>query len=435
MNIINSLQRGTSAFNDIELKLKAKGVIGQEIVPVEDYPERIDDIVSDLQTKSVTVSTNGSSEINPDSGYDGLEKVNLTVAVPVPTIEQNKTATISQNGTTTINPSSGNDAMDSVEVTVDVPTPTFNDLSYMFYEDARLLSSYKNFLLASLNAGNIDNLKYAFNKATINDQVLDLTDLKLNTTNNTPDLSYAFDSLVGLIKEIAFDLEISKANLNHAFSNNTGLEKVSGLNIQATTANFIDVNSMFYGCSNLDEVTYEPPEGENPNWILNNTGYGSMFQSCVNLTYVPDLTFLINSGVVNFVFTFGGCSSLKYLDITIDRRQGKFSMLNMFNGCSKLEEITGDLDMSYCNNFSNAFTGCSALTTIETSGSLGGSVTDASLTLDLSAADSFDADSFIDNLASNDSGNTRIIILHADAYSRFTKQAEATTKNYTVQSA
>ena len=73
-NIITDLQRGTTAFNNIETKLKSKGVIGpSEVVPVEDYPDRIDDISSSLGTKSITHNgTYAASSDNLD-GYNSVE--------------------------------------------------------------------------------------------------------------------------------------------------------------------------------------------------------------------------------------------------------------------------------------------------------------------------------------------------------------------------
>lgn len=73
-------------------------------------------------TKSVTVSENGSSEIAPDTGYDGIAKVNLTTSVPVPAVQAKKTVTISANGTSEILPDSGFDAMSAVSANVNIPT-------------------------------------------------------------------------------------------------------------------------------------------------------------------------------------------------------------------------------------------------------------------------------------------------------------------------
>ena len=69
--------------------------------------------------KDVTVTSNGSSTITPDSGYDGIKRVSLTTNVQ-PNLES-KSVTISSNTTTTITPTQGKDGLSSVEVTTNVP--------------------------------------------------------------------------------------------------------------------------------------------------------------------------------------------------------------------------------------------------------------------------------------------------------------------------
>lgn len=71
-----------------------------------------------LQEKSTTISQNGASSVTPDSGYDGLSKVDITVQVPEKTIQANKTVSITTNGHTIVSPDPSNDGM--AQVTVDV---------------------------------------------------------------------------------------------------------------------------------------------------------------------------------------------------------------------------------------------------------------------------------------------------------------------------
>lgn len=71
-----------------------------------------------LQEKSTTISQNGASSVTPDSGYDGLSKVDITVQVPEKTIQANKTVSITTNGQTIVSPDPSNDGM--AQVTVDV---------------------------------------------------------------------------------------------------------------------------------------------------------------------------------------------------------------------------------------------------------------------------------------------------------------------------
>ena len=66
------------------------------------------------------VTMNASGYVNPESGYDAMSTVYVTVPAQ-PSIQTDKSVTYSSGGTYTVNPSSGYDAMDSVEVTVQTP--------------------------------------------------------------------------------------------------------------------------------------------------------------------------------------------------------------------------------------------------------------------------------------------------------------------------
>lgn len=70
------------------------------------------------RNKPVTVNENGTTIVNPDSGYDGMEKVTLTVEVE-PSLES-KDYSITANGSTTITPSEGVDGISGGTITVNV---------------------------------------------------------------------------------------------------------------------------------------------------------------------------------------------------------------------------------------------------------------------------------------------------------------------------
>lgn len=60
-----------------------------------------------MQEKDVTITANGATSVSPDSGYDGLSKVDVTVAVPVPEIQTAVTNLNMQRGNQVITAPTG----------------------------------------------------------------------------------------------------------------------------------------------------------------------------------------------------------------------------------------------------------------------------------------------------------------------------------------
>lgn len=72
-----------------------------------------------LEDKSVTITTNTDTLVEPSEGYDGMSTVTVTTNVQ-PTLETVE-KTILENGEMSIEPSVGYDGISSVSLTVDVP--------------------------------------------------------------------------------------------------------------------------------------------------------------------------------------------------------------------------------------------------------------------------------------------------------------------------
>lgn len=73
-----------------------------------------------LQEKSVNYTENNEYQVLPDEGFDGMTKVNVSVDVAVPTVQNSKTVNINTNGTQTISPDSGYDVVEQVVVNTNV---------------------------------------------------------------------------------------------------------------------------------------------------------------------------------------------------------------------------------------------------------------------------------------------------------------------------
>ena len=73
-----------------------------------------------LQEKSVEYTENNDYQVLPDEGFDGMTKVNVSVDVAVPTVQNSKTVNITANGTKTISPDAGYDVVEQVVVNTNV---------------------------------------------------------------------------------------------------------------------------------------------------------------------------------------------------------------------------------------------------------------------------------------------------------------------------
>ena len=85
MSISSEITRLTQAKADIKTAIENKGVTVPTNAKLDDYPELIDDIeqgsTPNLQIKSVSITENGTTTVEPDPGYDGLSEVGVSVNV------------------------------------------------------------------------------------------------------------------------------------------------------------------------------------------------------------------------------------------------------------------------------------------------------------------------------------------------------------------
>lgn len=203
---------------------------------------------STLQEKSVTITSNGSNTVLPDSGYDGLSKVNLTTNV-TPNLET-KSITITQNGTTNVTPTTGKDGLSSVEITTNVSEgqnwsqigysaePPFIDRAFNYAKDI-----YDNW------DSTITSLANYFTSDT------KLVIMPLVDTSNVTTMSNTFKGCSGL-KQIPLLNTEHVTSVTSLFENCTLLEDVPVLNFSSVTAN-ASVNYLFAGCVSLTDESLD----------------------------------------------------------------------------------------------------------------------------------------------------------------------------------
>ena len=98
------------------------------MIKAEDFPAEIESIpqaiASELQEKSTTITSNGTTIITPDEGFDGISSATITTNVQ-PSL-QDKSTTLTSTSATSITPDSGYYGLSKVTVTPKLQAKTAN---------------------------------------------------------------------------------------------------------------------------------------------------------------------------------------------------------------------------------------------------------------------------------------------------------------------
>lgn len=81
MSVNTQLDRLENAKAAIKTAIEGKGVTVPSATKLDEMAPLIESITPTLQSKSVTITSNGTINISPDSGYDGLSEARVTVNV------------------------------------------------------------------------------------------------------------------------------------------------------------------------------------------------------------------------------------------------------------------------------------------------------------------------------------------------------------------
>lgn len=339
-----------------------------------------------LQEKSVEYTQNKEYEVLPDEGFDGMSKVNVSVDVVVPTVQNSKTVNINANGTKTILPDADYDVVEQVIVNTDVqPKLQEKTVDVLLSETSTNVlpdSGYDGMSSITVNHSPVEsNTAYT---ATSNGSYVihpsegfDAT-TSVNLTVNVPTSgkeeivgeiiiddptkwqTYHYTAPTGKVwKElniqtpVEFKIDLS-TGIKCLESTWTTLPKIIGTPIKANALVNMFKNNRYLRTADLSEMD-----------LGRATSFEQMFIYCDSLT---DLTLpnADTSAITSMLAMFGGCSSLTQIVFPSTWNTSNVeTMASMFSGCSGLTSLNlSTFDTEKLTNMYDMFAGCSGIKTM-----------------------------------------------------------------------
>ena len=327
------------------------------------------------QSKEVTITENGTTEITPDEGYI-LTGVTVDTAVPGKP-EQSKAVTIRENGVTEVTPDAGH-VLTGVTVEASVPGKP---------EQTKAVTIRENGVTEVMpDAGHV--LTGVTVEASVPgkpEQVKEVTITENGTTQITPDVGKVLSGVsvsvevaggpsIVTIPPVSFPVSGNILNLTtgidlsnvtwvqdkinsiaNLFRNLPNLKSVKWGDLASHLADSVDASYLFYWCNGIESIDFAPL-----NTIINNSN--AMFNDCKKLKNIVWGNTKINAS--SFDYMFSGCSILESLDTSfIDPEySGTTNIGNMFYNCRALKALDlSNLKTANITNASDAFKNCAAL--------------------------------------------------------------------------
>lgn len=255
--IEQNLERLNNVKTNWRQALINQGQTVAENAPLESYVIATGSIEPKLQNKSITIKENGTTTINADSNYDGLNEVEITTDVAGST-----------EGIIVTAPTSSRYQYSTTKYTV----PAFiRGLMYATYIDAKDVPAIENMQYMFVNMSQltkIDNLNTSI-ATSLKDLCYGcsaLTEITITDTPNVTDFSYAFHGCRNLVK-INGTLDVRNAeNWSYMFGTNSSsyTSKLQEVRIKNIYTNFsfsfstvLSHDSLVYAINNLVENTGE----------------------------------------------------------------------------------------------------------------------------------------------------------------------------------
>lgn len=327
---------------------------------VEDY-ETADVNVSggqaNLQSKDVTITTNGTTTIEPDTGYDGLSDVDVTVSGILDTSDANATAdNIEIDKTAYVN---GQKLTGNVYVATNGVSGSAGDV-YIDNNFLHVRRQASNKMIVPVNA-NIDNYSNLSTVASVvgatankikKDEVICGVTGTYEGGGSVPDWSQIGYSTAPqpVLDDFAYSKNIydswdsSVTSLSEKFYNDSILKYMPLVD----TSNVWNMGSMLGNCTSLTTIP-----------LLDTSSLTAMNYMCSGCTSLITIPLLDTSKVTHMAGLFQNCTSLATIPL-LDTGKVKFFQ-NCFAGCTSLTNESLNNILLMCANTSSDYTGTKTL--------------------------------------------------------------------------
>lgn len=292
----------TQLFTNIANAIRAK-TGSSETIKAEDFPTEIADITTGITpTGTITITQNGTVDVSNYASAD------VNVPIPTPNL-QSKSVTITENGTQTITPDTGYDGLNEVEVTTNVQATSEYNAKLSTQGMTNLSLNYSMRKIGDLDLTGMTSCANSFNYCA---NLIEIGEL--SNSSSVTNMSSMFSGCSSLISlgTSTFGSTFSTANVTNGMSSMfqycSNLQSLDLTNFNTRKVTYM--TRMFSGCSNLETITFGTDFSLEK--CTNASSLQQMFGACSKLTNTT-----LNA-ILGILATYAGTSNktLQYIGLT-----------------------------------------------------------------------------------------------------------------------